>query len=55
MFSILVVLLHRTQLYVAVGTPDPAGWDMLAYSWLLIREALRHGGSGWMEYDSVFP
>ena len=41
-------------LYVAVRTPDPATWDMLAYSRLLIREALRHGGSGWMEYDRVF-
>ena len=27
---------------------------MLAYSRLLIREALRHGGSGWLEYDRVF-
>ena len=27
---------------------------MLAYSRLIIREALRHGGSGWLEYDRIF-
>lgn len=27
---------------------------MLAYARLIIREALRHGGLGWMEYDRVF-
>ena len=39
--------------YVAVLTSDPSARDMLRYSWLLIREARRHGGSGWMEYDRV--
>ena len=27
---------------------------MLAYCRLIIREALRHGGSGWQEYDRTF-
>ena len=27
---------------------------MLAYCRLIIREALRHGGTGWQEYDRVF-
>ena len=40
--------------YIAVCTSDPLARDMLAYSRLLIREALRHGGSGWLEYDRVF-
>ena len=34
--------------------PDPATRNMLAYSRLLIREALRYGGRGWLEYDQVF-
>ena len=28
--------------------------DMLAYCRLIIREALRHGGIGWQEYDRTF-
>ena len=28
--------------------------DMLAYCRLIIREALRHGGNGWQEYDRTF-
>ena len=27
---------------------------MLAYSRLIIREALKHGSSGWLDYDRVF-
>lgn len=40
--------------YVAIRSPDPATRDMLAYARLLIREAQRHGGDGWMKYDRVF-
>ena len=39
---------------VAVRTSDSSTRDMLAYCRLLIREALRHGGNGWVEYDRVF-
>lgn len=28
--------------------------DMLAYARLIIREAHRHGGNGWLTYDAVF-
>ena len=27
---------------------------MLAYAHLKVREAQRHGGSGWLDYDRVF-
>ena len=50
----LVSWLYCFNAYVAVRTSDPSTRDMLTYSRLLIREALRHGGSGWMEYDRVF-
>lgn len=40
--------------YMAVRTRDPLTWDMLAYTRLVIREALRHGGDGWREYDRPF-
>ena len=40
--------------YVAIRTPDELTRQMLAYARLIIREALRHGGSGWAEYDRVF-
>ena len=50
----LVSWLYCFTAYVAVRTTDPATRDMLAYSRLLIREALRHGGAGWLEYDRVF-
>ena len=50
----LVSWLYCFNAYVAVRTSDPSTRDMLTYSRLLIREALRHGGSGWMKYDRVF-
>ena len=50
----LVSWLYCFSVYIAVQTSDPLARDMLAYSRLLIREALRHGGSGWLEYDRVF-
>ena len=40
--------------YVAIRTPDALTRQMLAYARLIIREALRHGGGGWAEYDRVF-
>ena len=40
--------------YVAVLTPDPKTRDLLTYGRLVIREAQRHGGSGWAEYDKIF-
>ena len=39
---------------MTVRTTDPLTRQMLAYSRLIIREALRHGGSGWLEYNRVF-
>ncbi len=40
--------------YMAVRTSDPQLRGMLAYCRLIIREALRHGGNGWQEYDRTF-
>ena len=40
--------------YLAVGTTDCVTRERLAYAILLIRESLRHGGSGWLEYDRLF-
>ncbi len=51
----LVSWLFCFSTYVAVRTSDPLTRNMLTYSRLLIREALRHGlGGGWMEYDRIF-
>ena len=40
--------------YVVVQTQDPTTRDQLMYARLIIQEALRHGGSGWLDYDRVF-
>ena len=40
--------------YMAIRTSDPMTRDQLAYARLIIREALRHGGAGWLDYDRVF-
>ncbi len=40
--------------YVAVRSSDPTTRDLLPYGRLIIREALRHGGNGWQEYDRSF-
>ena len=40
--------------YVAIQTTDPHIRDMLAYARLMIREAQRHGGLGWLDYDRIF-
>lgn len=40
--------------YVAVRTNDEPTRDLITYCRLIIREALRHGGQGWQEYDRSF-
>ena len=40
--------------YAAILTSDPNTRDHLAYARLIIREAQRHGGQGWMDYDRLF-
>ena len=50
----LVSWIYCSNTYMAVRTMDTQTQDMLAYSRLLIRETLRHRGSGWMEYYRVF-
>ena len=39
--------------FLAVGTSDPVTRDRLAYAILIVKEATRHGGSGWLEYDRL--
>lgn len=41
-------------LYTAVQTTDLNTWGNISYARLLIQEALRHGGTGWLDYDRVF-
>ena len=40
--------------YVAILTTDRNTRDKLAYARLIIREALRHGNMGWLDYDRAF-
>jgi hypothetical protein len=40
--------------YVAILISDPTTRDQLAHARLVITEALRHGGAGWMDYDRAF-
>ena len=40
--------------YCAVRTDDVSLRGLLTYARLLLREARRHGGSGWIEYDRIF-
>ena len=40
--------------YVAIRSQEPKTQDTLAYAQLLIREAQRHDGGGWLDYDRVF-
>ncbi len=40
--------------YMAVLTTDATTRDQLAYARLLIREAQRHGGQSWLDYDRAF-
>ena len=50
----LISWIYCFTAYVAIRTPDQLTRQMLAYARLIIREALRHGGAGWAEYDRVF-
>ena len=40
--------------YVAVCTEDTRIRNLLTYGRLVIREAQRHSGPGWLEYDKIF-
>ena len=40
--------------YLAVQTSDPVTRDRATYATLVVREAMRHGGQGWLEYDRLF-
>ena len=40
--------------YIAIRTADPTTHDQFAYTRLIIREALRHKGAGWLDYDRAF-
>ena len=40
--------------YVTVRTNNKPTHDLITYCCLIIREALRHGGQGWQEYDRSF-
>lgn len=39
--------------YLAVGTSDLVTRERLAYAILVVREVLRHGSMGWIEYDRL--
>ncbi len=39
---------------MAVRTSDIATRDQLSYARLILQEALRHGGTGWVDYDRLF-
>ena len=41
--------------YMANRTPDQATQRHLTYARVLLHEAMCHGGSGWLEYDKIFP
>ena len=40
--------------YVAMRTADQSTRDQMAYARLIIKEAQRHGGLGWLDYDRAF-
>ena len=40
--------------YLAVKTTDPLTRDQLAYVRLIVSQAQRHCGQGWLEYDCLF-
>lgn len=41
-------------IYVAIRSTDLKTQEFLAYARLIICEARRHGGTGWLDYDRVF-
>ena len=40
--------------YLAVFTTDQATCERATYGLLVVREAMRHGGQGWLDYDRLF-
>ena len=40
--------------YMAILTSNPSTRDQLAYARLVIKETLRHGRQGWLDYDTAF-
>ena len=40
--------------YAAVRTSDPQTRNLLTYGRLVVREAQRHSGPGWLVYDRIF-
>ena len=40
--------------YLAVQTPDQATQERETYGLLAVREAMQHGGRGWIDYDRLF-
>ena len=40
--------------YISMCTTDATTRDQLAYARLIIKEAQRHGGLGWLDYDRAF-
>ena len=40
--------------YLAVQTSDQATRERATYGLLVVREAMRHGGRGWIDYDRLF-
>ena len=40
--------------FLAVQTSDPVTRDKATYAMLVVREAIRHGGQGWLDYDRLF-
>ena len=40
--------------FAAVRTTDPMTRDLLTYGQLVLREAQRHTGFGWLVYDRIF-
>ena len=52
--SSLPTWLYCFLAYTTIATNDPTTRDHLAYARLIMREALRHGNSGWLDYDRSF-
>ena len=46
--SSLLQWVYCFNLYVGVCTSDPVARDIMTYSRLLMHEAMRHGGCGWL-------
>lgn len=40
--------------FLAASTSDQVIRDRITYAILVVREAMRHGGSGWIDYDRLF-